>query len=186
MLRYKDDLNNRNIVKRNRKRYLDKEKVLLLDRHIFPAMANLTFFFYYVSKYPELREIFDDDIKDLLGIRHNAEDNYGFVFADLIRSILGVGFSYNPKTHVNDFRLQLIQILLETSWAKVDVSMASVFKNSSAQRIVADDFNRVWAWTRMLSEQIELQTATEDRVHRTISFHSRIPLRPDDEEPAIK
>jgi hypothetical protein len=66
MLQYKKDIVEWEMTPDTKhKRYLDKEKVLILDKHIFPAMANLQFFFYYVSRYPELREVFDDDIKEL-------------------------------------------------------------------------------------------------------------------------
>ena len=73
----------------------------------------------------------------------------------------------------------LIQILQEAIWAKVDFSLAGVFKNPSAQRVVADDFNRVWAWTRMLAEQVDQQAEKEEKLHRTISFNGQVSLRPD-------
>jgi len=90
-----------------RKRYLDKEKVLLLNKHIFPAMANLLFFFYYVSRYPELREVFDDDIEELLGVRRDTTKyEYGYIFNILIQSILLIGTYNTAETHLKDFLLQ--------------------------------------------------------------------------------
>jgi hypothetical protein len=49
------------------------KKVRLLNNIIFPAMANLTYFFECVANHPELQSIFEDDLKDLFGIRHNYE-----------------------------------------------------------------------------------------------------------------
>jgi hypothetical protein len=46
------------------RRYLDKEKVRILNDYIFPSMATLLFFFKCVANYPELRSIFENDIKD--------------------------------------------------------------------------------------------------------------------------
>jgi hypothetical protein len=160
------------------KRYLDKEKVLLLNKYIFPAMANLLFFFYYVSRYPELREVFDDDIEELLGIRRdNTKHTYGFIFTALIQSILLIGLNNTAETHVKDFRLRLIQILQESIWAKVDLALHTIFKNPSAQQAVANDFNRVWGWTRMLAEQVEQQAQNEgSKLHRTINFSGIPPL----------
>lgn len=152
------------------KRYLDKEKVKLLNEHIFPSMANVIFFFRCTSRYTLLREIFEDDIKDLLGVRGKSskDSDYGLIFSDLVRSILlpGLGFLRHEEICDKDFRLRLNQILQETVSAKVDLSLNEVFKNPAAQRVVAEDFNRAWAWVRTLAESV----ATEDNKppHRTI------------------
>src|SRR5919106_435625 len=60
---------------------LKKRKIDVLDR-IFRSMANLTFFFQCISEYPELADIFDDDVKDLLGIRryYQQKQEFGFIF----------------------------------------------------------------------------------------------------------
>ena len=139
-------------------------------------MANLTFFFKCIAGYPELRGHFENDIKDLLGIRRNnpQANNYGFVISSLLQAVLLIGEGlYNEKREYNkDFRLRLNQILQEIVWAKVDISLTEVFKNESAQRVVSDDFNRVWGWTRMLADGLD--KAAEDKVIplRTIDFHT--------------
>jgi hypothetical protein len=179
MLQYKKDINEWGMDEDTKhKKYVNKEKVLLLDKHIFKSMGNLVFFFYYVCKYPELREIFDDDIEELLGIRRDTTQyEYGFIFTALIRSILLIGLRNTAETHVKDFRLQLIQILQESIWAKVDLALPSIFKNPSAQQTVASDFNRVWGWTKMLSEQVEQKAEKEgSKLHRTINFSGIPPL----------
>lgn len=169
---------------RTHKRYLDKEKVAVLDKYIFQSMANLRFFFKSIAAYPQLREVFEDDIKDLLGIRRNnpQPNNYGFIIFNLLHSILQIGEGvYNEKrSHNKDFRLRLNQLLQETVWDKVDASLTDVFNNESAQRTVADDFNRVWGWTRMLAESID--QSAEDNVPPRRTIKSRtIPLRGHDE-----
>jgi hypothetical protein len=156
------------------KRYLDKEKVRILDDYIFPSMATLVFFFKCIASYPELRPIFENDIKDLLGIRRvNPEPgNYGFIVFNLLHAILlvGEGPYLNTRGHNRDFRLRLNQLLQEIVWAKFDVSLSDVFGNSSAQRSVREDFNKVWGWTRMLSEGIENFAEDKQPPHRTIEF----------------
>jgi hypothetical protein len=108
-------------------------------------MANLVLFFKSIAAYPQLGEVFEDDIKDLLGIRRNNPqlNNYGFIIFNLLQSILQIGEGvYNEKrSHNKDFRLRLNQLLQETVWAKVDESLTDVFKKASAQHVVADDFN---------------------------------------------
>jgi hypothetical protein len=63
---------------------LKKRKTDVLDR-IFRSMANLIFFFECMAKHSELDELFDEDIKDLLGIRREDPQRQvlGFVFLDL-------------------------------------------------------------------------------------------------------
>jgi hypothetical protein len=51
-------------------------------------MADLTFFFEAIALHPELQEIFENDIKNLLGVRHSGSQEYGFMFINLIRSIM--------------------------------------------------------------------------------------------------
>ena len=71
---------------------LKKRKVEVLDR-IFTSMANLTFFVECIAEEEELRRDFEDDFKDLLGIRRSDPANqvYGFVFYHLVTGILRAG-----------------------------------------------------------------------------------------------
>lgn len=177
-------LNEREAKAKTHKRFLDKEKVAVLDKYIFPSMANLRFFFKSIAAYPQLREVFEDDIKDLLGIRRNnpQPDNYGFIIFNLLHSILltGEGVCNEKRRHNKDFRLRLNQLLQETVRAKVDASLTDVFNNESAQRTVADDFNRVWGWTRMLAQSIDQSVEDNIPPRRTIKSRA-IPLREHDE-----
>ena len=53
-------------------------------------MANIAYFFIHISETPELIEVFEKDIKDLLGVRRKnpQEQEYGYIFFKLIYSIL--------------------------------------------------------------------------------------------------
>ena len=159
---------------RKYKRYLDKEKVAVLDKHIFPAMATITFFFKCVADYPEIREVFEDDIKDLLGVRRQKpqEQDYGFIFFKLLYSVLLIGQGVYDKTRTpdKDFRLRLNQLLQETVWAKVDASLTNVFKNASAQRVVSDDFHKTWAWTCMLADSVDQLQKTKYHLEELLKF----------------
>jgi hypothetical protein len=207
LLQHTSDLEYGLDIDKNRKRYLDKEKVLILDKYIFPSMANLTFFFRSISKHHELKEIFDNDIKDLLGINRKdpKKDKFGFIFFELVSSILLI----EEETHSedaankddfplhyqlarkgkNDFRLRLNHLLQDIVKNKtVDVDLAGV--SNAEKRIVQDDFNRVRLWTRIIAEggtQITENIDEEDIENnipprRTIKF-GNIPLREDDDNP---
>jgi hypothetical protein len=154
------------------KRYLDKEKVYVLNKYVFPSMVRLTYFFKYVSTYKSLDKIFENDIKDLLGIRVKdpESDDYAFIFSDLIRSILSMDF------YEKDFRLGLIQILQEIIREKVEDYLTHTHEKTTLTRVIIDDFDRVSAWTEMIAESISQAAEDKVRPHRTISFRHRLSL----------
>lgn len=73
----------------------DKNKVKILNKHIFPSMANLIYFFEFINKHPELEGVFDDDVEDLFGLRgshvkrHKTDDGKYLVFLRFLDAILG-------------------------------------------------------------------------------------------------
>jgi len=180
----KVDLKHKKKVKlEEHKRYLDKEKVGLLDNCIFPSMANIVFFFRYISRYPELKKVFDNDIKDLLGVRREnpKKDNYGFIFSDLLQSIImpGLGYYNVEKPHDKDFRLRLNQILQETVIAKTSQYLTDMFTNESIH-VVQNDFNRAEAWVEAVANSAG-QTAVDGKPpNRPIRF-GITQIREDDE-----
>jgi hypothetical protein len=183
LLEYQDDLDV-GLKDSDHKRYIDTEKVELLNDYIFPSMANIVFFFRFISRYPQLKKIFDNDVRDLLGVRRENphDDNYGFIFSALVRSIVSTGLGFISKEEIRskDFRLRLNQILQESVWVKAELTLPDVFKNPAAQRVVEDDFNRAWAWVRMLAEGIEQAPKDNKPPHRTIRF-GIIELREDND-----
>ena len=71
---------------------INSMKVEILKKYIFPAMANLDFFFRAIAEYPKFQEVFENDIKDLLGIRRDPGKNeYGYMLQRLLRAILIIG-----------------------------------------------------------------------------------------------
>ena len=91
---------------------------------------------------------------------------------NLLHAILlvGEGPYLDTRGRNKDFRLRLNQLLQEVVWAKFDVSLSDVFRNSSAQRSVTEDFNKVWGWTRMLTESVEDFAEDKTPPHRIIEF----------------
>ncbi|MFL6395080.1 MAG: hypothetical protein ACJ708_10580, partial [Nitrososphaeraceae archaeon] len=118
-----------------------------------------------------LNKIFENDVKDLLGIRVKdpESDEYAFLFADLLSSILSTEF------HKKGVRLGLIHILQEIIKENVEEYIDSTQKNENIKNIILGDFDRVSAWTAIFSENID-QTA-EVRAHRTVNFNDRLSLR---------
>ena len=150
-----------------RDKSLRTKKVRILDI-VFQAMADLTFFFKTISLHPELLEVLDSDIKDLLGIRHKSSHVYGFMILDLLRSILIVEDGQKGGSiKRDDFRLSLNNKIQGIVLDKANRSLPLVFNNDRAEHIVWDDLGRAWAWTRMLAIDKEFGDP-----HRTFNFDS--------------
>jgi hypothetical protein len=185
LLSYQDDVAGEQDVDQKNKRYLDKEKVRLLNDYVFRSMANIIFFFRATSIYPQLKEIFENDIKDLLGVRREnpQPDNYGFIFSALVRSVLLTErdeLYLKEEMPGEDLSLRLNQILLENVWARIKLSLTKVFeRNPAALRAVEDDFNRAWAWVRILAKGTESAREDNRTPHRTLVF-GRVPMREDE------
>jgi hypothetical protein len=69
-----------------------------------------------------------------------------FTCYHLLLTYFKEGLYDKERVSYKDFRLRLNQILQEIVWAKADISLSKVFRNPSAQQVVAGDFNRVCAW----------------------------------------
>jgi hypothetical protein len=166
--------------RREHKRYLDQQKVDLLNNHVFQSMAYLTYFFKYVSTYKVLNKIFENDIKDLLGLRVKGPESeeYALILSDLLHSILSIEFSNKNS------RLELIHILQEIIREKVEEYVGSTQRNENIKNIILCDFDRLSAWTAMLAEGVAQTTEDELQPHRTISFEGRLSLH-EDERPLL-
>jgi hypothetical protein len=140
-------------------------KTKVLDLVLFPSMANLTYFFDAVSKYPEL-ENFNSDIAELLGIRreHPRPENYALNFVKLIDGMISTTGEYEK----NDFRISLIHELQKIiSYKFQDLSTRTfppvdVFGGSSPFKVVNDDMSRTLAWTQMIASKIADQYNFEE------------------------
>ena len=126
-------------------------KVRVLNDIVFQAMADLTFFFEAIALHPELKELLDSDIRDLLGVKHDSSQAYGFMILNLLESILIVNRDKREGIKRDDFRVQLNNKLQGIVMDKARPFLPIVFKNDKAKHIVLDDLARAWAWTAMLS-----------------------------------
>jgi hypothetical protein len=131
------------------KKLLQRRKVDVLDKHIFPSMANLVLFFKCLEDHPELREIYEEDVKELLGfIGKNAkyEDN---IITRLLVSILQWNINMDP----NNFRLELISSIQNVMYNKI-LALTLMDENlgdSITNTIVNPDVGRALIWSRMFS-----------------------------------
>ena len=116
-------------------------------------MANLTFFFDAVSKYPELESIFKIDLMDLLGVRRlNPKPgliggNYAFMFETLVAGMLN--FSLNE----NDYRIRLVNTLQDLIRKKL--YGPKILDTLRTTGIVYGDIGRAQAWTDLLASRVK-------------------------------
>lgn len=136
-------------------------KTQILNDIIFPAMADLTFFFECLSISPELEAIFGKDVRELFGVIRKDPElwNYGFMFKRLVTAmILGERMSLIPHDdddryyRSDDFTLRLTHILQEIILQKI--SLTPKFKIKKASMRILEDISRGLAWTELLASRV--------------------------------
>jgi hypothetical protein len=156
---------------------LRTEKVRILHEIVFPAMADLVFFFEAIARNENLQSRFKSDVEDLLGIKYNESQMYGFMFSRLLRSILTIGAAEAEETTAKskyDFQLRLNHILQGIVLDKVRQYLPDIFQLQEAQIAVKDDIRRAWAWTGTLAYNI---TERKEAPHRTFNFDTKELLK---------
>jgi hypothetical protein len=175
---------------------LPRMKVHYLDKHIFQAMADLMFFFQTVAQHKELQKVYEEDIKDLLGIRRAKPNElpYGFVFVQLISAILSLRtreYEFPNEDYENDtlkikrdYTLKLTHKLQEIVYDKLERYLMDVFDNLDAQKAVANDLSRVLGWVGMLASGVsdEHNARRVEKDETRITYHFEIS--PDVNRPA--
>lgn len=136
-----------------KERNLRRMKTHYLDKHVFPSMANIVFFFDAISMYPELQDEFELSIKDLLGIRRISPraNNYAYVFQTLIHSIIYTKKGYNDS----NFRLRLILELQKIIRQRILSLTVGTFGNDNVARHVNEDIDRAEAWTELVASKVD-------------------------------
>jgi hypothetical protein len=132
------------------KRNLDRRKVDVLDKHIFRSMANLIVFFDELAEHPELSELYEEDVKELLGfIGQNAKKYEDNIVTRLLQSILSWDTSREPI----NFRLELMSSIQNVLFHKITnlTLMDENLGESITNMIVNPDVGRALIWCRMFS-----------------------------------
>jgi hypothetical protein len=148
---------------------LATDKVRVLDK-IFQAMADLSYFLESISAHIELQEIFDDDLKELLGLKierqksfekHNNRQYWITFNPDTLSRLLRAMVAMDKRTPVEsendksqgDFRLLLPHLLQQVILAKVQRYTMSN-STESVIDIMNDDLARASAWTQLYASRV--------------------------------
>ena len=135
-------------VKRNR---MKQRKLTVLEDHIFPSMANLVVFFEYLSKHQELRELFEDDVKELLGFKGQDAKYEDNIITRLLQSII----KWDSNNDPNNFRLELISSIQNVLFNKIIFLslMDNKLGDSMTNGIIGPDVGRAVLWARNFSSR---------------------------------
>jgi hypothetical protein len=141
-------------AQQERTRNLDRRKVHILHKIIFPSMANLVFFLESVNGNKRLQELFEDDIKDLIGMRQSGDYDKLYTwstFSRLIRAVLLDRYhdDTNEESAGDDYKMVLADILQQYVNEKLMFSLRKQFGENEIVDIMADDINRVRALTKL-------------------------------------
>lgn len=159
-------------------RELTRMKVYVLDTIIFPAMADLTYFFDSLSVSKKLSELFDDDVEELLDPRGSAEaarfsgndmrlSSIQFRRNNLARLVMAMLSMHedksNPKKRVTDFRVGLLYQLLNIVGDITDRLLAEEFSLNQVWRSYYEDYVRMKGWLSLLAGTSEIKLNEHDR-----------------------
>jgi hypothetical protein len=156
---------------------LSAARTRILDDVVFQAMADITFFFSVVGAHPEIQKLFDDDIKEILGVKriNPKERPYGFMFIALVSGML-----LNQFKTGKDFRLRLNYYLQQMVWDKMSQYLSEIFESSAVQGSVSQDFNRVLGWTETL--MFAMPKKDEYRIPEVVPVNREKGLTKDEKE----
>ena len=132
---------------------LDKEKVDILNKYIFRAMANLTVLVEKVQEDPYIREIFENDLKALFFAESTEIEANTPVFLRFIRGCVYHNSQVSSTDMASDFRFILAYFMQHTihEMIKKEASYKLEKENKYLFDAVLADMMRSLAWTHFFS-----------------------------------
>lgn len=152
----KDDL-------KKEKELLVKRKVDVLNKHIFPAMANLTVLIEKMQQNSYIREIFDDDVKALFLTKSRVNNNSNdrsifqrFIEASSVMTmttLMSTELGIEPKMPLPDYRLILCRIIQQSVFEAMRDIGPSKFDEPELAETMMVDMKLALAWTKEVSHK---------------------------------
>jgi hypothetical protein len=126
-----------------------KDKITVLNNHVFRSMASLVYFFEFCNKNPEFGKEFEEDIENLFLAWNESGDNKLSVFDRFIAATL----HWNFKEDRDNFRLLFLFRMQELVAAKVKGFAALDFNSEVIKTVIRPDFNRASAWLKLYARK---------------------------------
>ena len=151
----------------------DRMKVYIRDKIIFPSMANLVYFLETVVVNPALKELFEDDLKDLFDLRppNKTRQLYPYYGIELrgiriqettFTRLIAASLAMNEDKHFEDFRLDLLHTLQSIVYGRMWYMMHRRYGwDSQITKSALRDLENSLGWTGLIkewykSEEIEI------------------------------
>lgn len=160
---------------------LNRRKVEVLNKHIFPAMANLTVLLEHMLKSPYIHGVFQDDLKSLFFTQYTDEKKNPPTF----KPPVFVRFTQAScklvmdkptedgkmsKLLFPDFRLILCDMMLESVYrAILEIAPFKYGDLDFLQKTLYADMDRAHSWTTMLAKE-PLKSLKFDKDRRPALF----------------
>lgn len=141
---------------------LDRRKVDILNKHIFPSMANVTYFLEFINEHPILRKSFENDLKELLGVDQGPGDRSPiardtFVFRRFINAAIARGSGFDSS----NFRTLLLEAMQYDIIQEIVSLSIAVHGHEMTNIVIVPDMATVLAWVKSFS-RIHLEREKEE------------------------
>ena len=156
----------------------DRMKVYILDNIIFPAFANLTYFFEAMAASSRMSIAFEEEIRELLDPRKSAEaarfggggsrlDSIQFRqnnLGRLVMAMLGIHVK-NPQNRkpVDDFRIGLMYQVSNIVGDQMDRLLMHEYSGNQIWKSFWNDYSRMQGWFALLARSVKEEPKEYDR-----------------------
>ena len=126
-----------------------------LKTHVFQAMADLIFFFEFISlHHPELQEEFEDELEELLMGWNKNDKSEAPAFSRLVNGATRWDYDKDPF----NFRLSLLFQMQKRITLKIPAFAKHDFDKEAgpfgiSENIVKPDMERAFAWARFYASK---------------------------------
>ena len=157
----------------------DRMKVYILDNMIFPALANLTYFFEALAASDRMANAFVDEIEEILdprktkqianlggagGIRMSSMQFRKNNFARLTNAALNIPMkNYPNREFVDDFRISIMYQILNIVGDKMDRVLMHEYSQNQIWKSFYDDYTRMQGWLGLLTRSVKESPKEYDR-----------------------
>jgi hypothetical protein len=152
---------------KERRENLNKQKVVVLNRHIFPAMANLTTLLEQMLVHPYIHEIFDKDLQALFFAQSKTSTDKEYIFRRFIRASMmhqirkqekdEDGIERSVTTLLPEYRFIVCEIMQIALWEMVmggvGTNKFKSHREGFLKDILVDDVGRAAAWMKMFADE---------------------------------
>lgn len=159
-------------------RNLDKKKVDYLDNLIFPAFANLTYFFEAMASSTRLSNAFEDELEEILdprkskdasrfgggGMRYSSMSFRENNLVRLLNGMLEIPIDNNSRGEpTSDFRIGLMYQVLNIIGDKMDTLFDHEYSGNQVWKSFWEDYQRMLGWVALLTRSVDETPNEYDR-----------------------